>query len=452
MKKLVLTIALLSSVILYGQESDSTQIPSGTDGDENRKVELSGYVRGSFQGFSKKYDFSNIFAQFALKGKYAGKHTLLNAEVWFLGGQHFGEYYNQMHIIEAYAGYVSDKFDFLAGNQIVKWGRTDGFSPTDNICPRDYFFLTSDTDDQLRSNFMARAKWRISPSVDFEFIAIPFYKPSSYRFNLFDMGEYASFGEETLPERKFSNATLAGKINFELPGAGFSLSYFRGFDPYHGFDIKSIGLNMNSPEPAPEILYTSSSYMKQTIGADVAIPAGSWIFRAEAGYNITKGEEVFIYTPASSLSWVVAAEKDFGGYLTIFQYIGKFTPDFREIHEPVMGNPSDPTQMLIYMQDMVWYQSRLFNRRIFNQQKRGNHAFSLTSRKTFAYETITAELTGYYNLTSREYLIRPKLSWKASDNLTLSAGGHYMAGPKESIFDYSGPVMNGIFLELKASF
>ena len=104
------------------------------------------------------------------------------------------------------------------------------------------------------------------------------------------------------------------------------------------------------------------------------------------------------------------------------------------------------------MQDMVWYQSRLFNRRIFNQQKRGNHAFSLTARKTFAYETITAELTGYYNLTSREYLIRPKLSWKASDNLTLSAGGHYMAGPKESIFDYSGPVMNGIFLELKASF
>jgi hypothetical protein len=94
----------------------------------------------------------------------------------------------------------------------------------------------------------------------------------------------------------------------------------------------------------------------------------------------------------------------------------------------------------------------MFNRKIFNQQKRSNHALALTIRKTFAYETITAEMTGYYNITSREYLLRPKVSWKTSDNLTLSIGGHYMAGPEESIFDYSGPVMNGIFLELKASF
>jgi hypothetical protein len=450
MKSLFLIIALLSSAIIYGQESDSTFTNEGES--EKPKVELSGYVRGSFQGFSKNYDFSNIFAQFALKGKYAGKHTILNAEVWFLGGQQFGSFYNQMHIIEAYAGYVSDKFDFIAGNQIVKWGRTDGFSPTDNISHKDYFFLTSDTDDQIRSNFMARAKYRISPAVDMEFIAIPFYKPSSYRFDLFNMGEYATFGEETIPERKFANATLAGRINFELPGAGFSVSYFRGYDPYHGFDIKSIGINMAAPEPAPEILYTSSSYLKQTIGADFAIPAGSFIFRGEAAWNITKGEEVYICTPASALSYVAAAEKDFGGYLTILQYIGKYTPGFREIHEPVMNNPSDPTRMLIYMQDMVYYQSRMFNRKIFNQQKRSNHALALTIRKTFAYETITAEMTGYYNITSREYLLRPKVSWKASDNLTLSTGGHYMAGPEESIFDYSGPVMNGIFLELKASF
>jgi hypothetical protein len=116
--------------------------------------------------FQKNYDLTNVFAQFALKGKYSGKHTVFNAEVWFLGGHHFGEFYNRLEIMEAYAGYVSDKFDFIAGNQIVKWGRTDGFSPTDNISPRDYFFLTSDMDDQLRANLMARIKYRITPSID----------------------------------------------------------------------------------------------------------------------------------------------------------------------------------------------------------------------------------------------------------------------------------------------
>ncbi len=117
MKKVVIAaLSLLISFNLFSQENFKNN------------AEFSGYVRGSFQGFSKNYDLTNVFAQFALKGKYTGKHTIFNAEVWFLGGHHFGEFYNKLEIMEAYAGYVSDKFDFIAGNQIVKWGRTDGFS------------------------------------------------------------------------------------------------------------------------------------------------------------------------------------------------------------------------------------------------------------------------------------------------------------------------------------
>ncbi|MDD2491305.1 MAG: hypothetical protein PHV12_03820 [Bacteroidales bacterium] len=440
MKKVV--IAALSIII-------SLNLPAQGKFQDN--AEFSGYVRGSFQGFSKNYDLTNVFAQFALKGKYSGRHTIFNAEVWFLGGHHFGEFYNKLEIMEAYAGYVSDKFDFIAGNQIVKWGRTDGFSPTDNISPRDYFFLTSDVDDQLRANLMARIKYRFNPSIDLDIIAIPFYKQSNYRFDLFDMGGMAKFGEETNPEFSFTNATLAGRLNFELPGAGFSLSYFRGYDPYHGFNLKGIELDINAPNPMPSINYSSTPYRKQTIGGDFAIPAGSWIFRGEAAWNITKGGADSLYIPLPSLAYVAAIERDMWGVMGIFQYIGRYTPSYEPIYEP-QPTGTDPDQMLYYMSQMVDYQTRMFNRKIFGQQKKSNHAFAFTARKSFAYDTFTAELTAYYNITSREFLLRPKISWTIADNLSMAAGGHIMTGEKESLYDYSAPVMNGLFLELKASF
>ena len=60
----------------------------------------------------------------------------------------------QLQLKEAYAGYSGEKMDVLFGNQIVNWGRTDGFNPTNCITPSDYFFLTAEPDDQKLSNFM----------------------------------------------------------------------------------------------------------------------------------------------------------------------------------------------------------------------------------------------------------------------------------------------------------
>ena len=456
MKSIILTIIAILTLSPISAQSLFSDSQKDTIPDKQnsivQKIEVNGFVRGAFYGGAKNYDLTSVFAQFALKARYKGKQTILHSEIWLRGGNMFDKYYNKLDIVEAYAGYISDKFDFLAGNQIVKWGRTDGFNPTNNINAKDYFFLTSDPDDQNLSNFMVRAKYRINSAIDVDLIGAPFYRSSNYRFDLFSLGEYAKFVEPTLPENKFKNGVIAARVNFELSKIGFSLSYFRGFDPFHGFNVKTINLDITNPNPAPEILYTSTSYHKQTFGADFALPIGSWIFRGEAAYNHTKGSDLFMFIPAPDVSYVAAVEKDFGGYLTIFQYIGKFVPSFVKLDAPVLLHPEDPMSQLLYLQKMVYYQSTSFNRKIFNQQKSSNHAFSLTMRKSFAYETITAELTGFYNITSKEYMIRPKVSWNATDNLSFSIGGSYMHGPVESLFDYSAPVMNGAFLEIKTSF
>ncbi len=72
--------------------------------------------------------------------------------------------------------------------------------------------------------------------------------------------------------------------------------------------------------------------------------------------------------------------------------------------------------------------------------------------KGFAYNTLNIELNGYYNLTSEEIMINTKLVWKINDALEASLGGNYFTGPKKSVFHYSGPILSGIFIQLKASF
>jgi hypothetical protein len=72
--------------------------------------------------------------------------------------------------------------------------------------------------------------------------------------------------------------------------------------------------------------------------------------------------------------------------------------------------------------------------------------------KLFAHDVLSAELSGYYNLTSEEYLIRPTLKWNITDALSASFGASIMQGPDMSVFEKAGKVLNGAFVGLTASF
>ena len=431
----------------YGQglfENSQTEAEKSA----NKKVEFNGYARGSAFGGSESYDYSSVFGEFCLQSELSQGKTYLYADLRFRGGVNFDEKYTLFQIKEAYAGYQSDKFDLYLGNQIVTWGRTDGFNPTNNITPNDYFFLTSDMDDQKLSNFMLRIKYRFTPVIDFDVIGIPFYLPSVYRFDLFNTEENISYSEAPLPEKSFKNSSIAARLNFEFSKIGFSASYFRGYDPFYGFDVQSIDWDTG----APKITNSATAYQKNTIGVDFALPINSWILRGEAAYNITTDYELFMYIPNPDIAYVVGAEYNLGRITTILQYVGKYTLNFTELQVPVLGDPTDPLAQIQYAEEMILYESTLFNRKMFYQQEEMNHALVLSLNKALAYDIWNIELAGYYNITSEELMIRPKIKWKITDALLTSFGGNFMKGPDKSVFDYSAPVLNGLFIELKATF
>ncbi|MCD6555987.1 MAG: hypothetical protein J7K64_02220, partial [Bacteroidales bacterium] len=159
-----------------------------------------------------------------------------------------------------------------------------------------------------------------------------------------------------------------------------------------------------------------------------------------------------MYIPNPDISYVIGLEHRFWGITTIFQYVGKYTVDFCELSEPVLPDPSNTAAQMQYAEDMIIYKSSIFNRKMFYQQEETNRAVSLSLNKDFFYDKCKIELSGYYNITSEELMIRPKLTGKITDMLSASIGGAYMKGLKNSIFNYSAPVLSGFFTELKANF
>jgi len=237
-------IALISLALLYltinlfAQESfekmDSSDVQEYVG-----KIEVGGFVRGIAWGGSKQFDYSSLFGEVAIKGALGNQKAFLKTDLRFREGLFLGERKTVVELKEAYAGIESKYVSFFLGNQIVTWGRADGFNPTDNLNPNDYFFLTPEPDDQKIGNFMLRGKFRPFEFGELEIVSIPFFKPSVYKYDLFKLGEGISFAESQLPASNFVNGAFAARFNVELPAGGISVSSFNGYDPFYGFHLLS---------------------------------------------------------------------------------------------------------------------------------------------------------------------------------------------------------------------
>jgi len=408
---------------------------------------VNGFVRGLAAGFSEQSDLSALYGEVVLKTEIGNQQTFMKGDVRFREGLFFGERKTVIELKEAYVGYQGSIIDCYLGNQIVTWGRTDGFNPTGNLHPTDFFFLSDDPDDQKLGNFMLRTNIRPFNEGELALVYIPCFKPSIYRYELFDLGEGISFADAQLPATTLQNGTLAARFNVEWPAIGFSVSYFNGYDPFYGFNMQSFTITT-----APVIVYQPAFYRKQTFGADFALPLGSVILRGEGAYNLTTNYETAMQIPNPDISGVAGIEVNMIGIKAIVQYIGKYTFDFTSQVLPVLSDPLDPVEVFVYANAMATYEAELFNRKMVHQQKAQNHAVFLSLSRSFAYDLFSLRVSGYYDITSEEYMVRPELRWKLTDALSLSVSGNWMDGPEKSVFSYTGKVLGGVTMGLTVYF
>ncbi len=421
---------------------------AGVSPEEERIIEWNGYVRGSLFGGSRQYDIGSGFGELGVRAALNRPNTVLFADLRVREGLHFDTVCTIVQLKEAYAGYRGRKLDITLGNQIIAWGRTDGFNPTGNLIPYDYFLLTAEPDDQKLSNLMLRTRYRLNAAAELDLVLVPFYKPSIYRYDLFDMGPGVVFEPAGHPGYSLKKGTLAARLNVELPAAGFSFSYFHGYDPFYGFHIK----DMDLMREIPSVTYQPGYYSKNVLGADLELTAGSWIIRAEAAYEMTTGYREKMDVPYPGIYGVAGIERSLSGVTAILQYIGKFVIHYTPLETPLPEDPYDPVSQMEYAMALIKNESAGFNRGIFNQRKQWNHALFISLGRSFSYETIRAEFSAYCNITTEEYLLRPSLTWSITDQLSAAAGMNLMDGPGSSVFHKAKAVLNGGFFQLKVSF
>lgn len=416
--------------------------------EKTKQIELNGYTRGVIWCLSEKYDYTSAFGEFCLKSSYKNQDFAMFADLRFRKGYLFNEHKNTLELKEAYASYRSKRIAITLGQQIINWGTTDGFSPTDNITPKNYFFLTANPYDQRMANFLFRSNWQISRNTSWEIIAIPIYKPSIYRYELFNLGNNTTFDEAHYPDVKFENGTYATRLSFELKSISLSILWFSGYDPFYGFSVKKIELDT----PIPKIWYKAAFYRKETAGLGIEIPVKNLIVKTEIAANFIDKSKNQIQLPNNSIAAVGAIEIPKGNFLLLLQYIGAFTLNYIDLKKPVAIQNMHQIEQKHYIEEMIFYETAQYNRQIFHQQEKLNHAFSFTARQMLAYQTLELEVTTYYNITSKEWMLRPNVSWKANQTIRLTIGAQLMNGETGTVFYHASKIMNGVFVELKTAF
>jgi len=415
---------------------------------------LNGFAGGSYFGLSKSFDISSAYGEFGLQASGQKGNARFVSDLRVRSGSFFGETKTIIQLKEAFAEYSSNYFDISIGKMIVKYGKATSFNPTDNVCPKDYFFLSTDIEDMQMSNFMLKTNVKPANWLNIELLAIPFFTPSIYRYELFDMdimaGVDVSFDQYELPEVSFENMSFSARIGAEFSFADISLTGFHGYDPFYGFRVKDIDF---VPPMSVSLVNQAAFYKKNSLGLNLSIPAGSWLITGEAAFNHTEDYKNNIYIPNPDLYYVAGIEKDVFGIKIIGEYIGRYVFDFEKATSPSLPqNLLDPLVFGNYLNSMVAFETGKFNQKIFNQYYQTNHAAMVTFHKDFFYETLTGDLSLYYNFTTEEKLLRAAVKWKLSDELAISGGGQFMNGPKETIYDFAGSIMSGVFLSMKYSF
>lgn len=192
---------------------------------------------------------------------------------------------------EAYLYYGKADWEIRAGRQIVTWGVADAIRITDIVSPMDYTeFLAQDYDDiripvnALRLRY-SRPQW----SAEALFIPISsFYElptdaDNPWSVNLPMITVQYTISTDNMPQKRLKNMEYGGRFGAYLNGVDFSVSVLRTWNKMPVFRKTML---------ADGSLLCEGEYRRMTmVGADLSIPAGKFVIRAEGAEYFGEAQE-----------------------------------------------------------------------------------------------------------------------------------------------------------------
>jgi len=308
-------------------------------------------------------------------------------------------------IREAYAKFgFGGKADVKIGRQIVTWGTGDLVFIND-VFPKNYVsFFTGREDQYLKHPSDALRLKLFSKALNVDIVAIPFFDPDqmptgqklSY-FNPLAGGivGMTNLPAPRLPDRKFDNGEIAIRAYRYLGSFQVSAYFFRGFYK------TPMGIDM----AAGTMYYPELG----VYGASTRGPLFSGVLSAEYGYydssDDDSGSNPLI--PNSQHRFLVGFERQLWTDFTAgIQYYNEFMVD-HDVYEGKLP-PGSP---------------------VFDELRQ---VFTTRLTQELFYQTIRLSLFAFVSPTDEDWHLRPSVTYRYSDAVSISAGGNFFGGENDN--------------------
>lgn len=418
----VTIFSLFSGISVYAQSPNEMDSLQTEEISQDNRIKINGYLRAGIFGGEK--EIRNYYGEGALKLEVPiGTNASAFSEVRYRAD---GNNNHKFDIREAYVNLNLGKFDFRVGEQIVLWGRADGFNPTNNVTPQDFCVFSPEEDDKRLGNFIVKGVFNPYPfriEVDW----IPVYKSSLFPFIGKPMGDGIVWKNEKQSYR-WKDQSFGVKIDLEKPSFDLSLSCYNGLHKFPGIAYE---------KTPSEILLSQKPYRVHVVGMDFSTSLGNYGLRGEFACSLPdKGNNPIYSVPNKQMEYTIGIDRSWDAFSLIVQYIGKYIPDLKS---DIKGNPMER-------------KLNSLNRIVFTQHERWNHSVSVRPALSLLHETLNVELLGLCQFSTKEYFFQPKVRYAIADAVTLTVGGQLFYGPDDRLFGILEKTKNSVFTELKVSF
>lgn len=295
--------------------------------------------------------------------------------------------------------------DLRAGRQVLTWGTGDLLFLND-LFPKGWvsFFIGRD-DEYLKAPSDAIRVSRFGEAFNVDVVAIPFFTPDEYL-----TGERLSFfspatGAIIAPDPPLG----ADEPSASLANTEWALRLFRNFE---GTELAVYGYDGFYHQPSPVGPGGQPGFPElASLGASMRRPLGRGLLNVEFAQYFSKNDRPGTdpripndqFRLLTGYEWEAAASFTIG-----LQYYLEWTQDYDEL-----------------LASSSWPEFEVEERRHW-----------LTNRLTYrtVQDRVTWSLFSFLSPTDRDFYLRPQVSWRISDEWSLTGGGNLFDGDEEYTF------------------
>ena len=307
---------------------------------------------------------------------------------------------------EAFLDYSTGDLDFRLGRQITTWGVGDLLFIND-VFPKNWVSFFSGRPLEYLKLGVDGLRARYSSSiVNTEMLVIPRFEPDTLptpaRFFLHDDFRAVAVRARVLPDTGLQNPEVAIRLYRGIAGFDVSAYFYRGF-------WRAPGQRPDDPDSPtlvtqifPPLSVNGLSAQGQAWGGVVSLEAGYYDSRGDRG-----GTDPAIAN--SQALFLAGYEKQLYEDFTVgIQYFAEIMMDFAAYKRALPAG--------------------------FAQKRKYRDIVTLRLTRFLKYQTWQLSLFVFYSPAEHDYLFRPRVTYRVSDNLTVAMGANLFGGKKTTTF------------------